>query len=182
VTLNASFLAPIFREWVLLQGFISANRKTLLKTLQEQSVVLVPGGAKEALYAHPGTLKLVLKDRMGFIKLAMDSNVSVIPCIGFGENEIFDTLSMAAELDHKDEKLLWRIQHTVKDFLSFSTPILKHPIPYRTQVTVVVGEPLKLHESKSVEENHALYLQHLSNVYERNKSKYGYDKVKLEFI
>lgn len=44
VTLNASFLAPLFREWMLMLNFISANKETLVAKLQQKdSVVLVPG-------------------------------------------------------------------------------------------------------------------------------------------
>ena len=35
------------------------------------SVVIVVGGAVEAFDAHPGTYKLTLNERKGFIKLAL---------------------------------------------------------------------------------------------------------------
>jgi 1-acyl-sn-glycerol-3-phosphate acyltransferase len=186
VTLNVTFVLPIWREILLLLGYISSSRATLLSTLQEKSVVLVPGGAKEALYTHPGTLKLVLKKRMGFIKLALKAKVPLVPCICFGENEIFDTVPFAA-ISNKDamplwEKLLWRLQQSLKKVLHFTVPIVTNPLPNPIQVTVVDREPLELDYCRSVEENNALYLQHLSALYEQNKTKYGYDDVKLEFV
>jgi hypothetical protein len=55
-------------------------------------------------------------------------------------------------------------------------------IPNKTKITVLVGSPIQFDENKSVDECHAMYLQHLSELYEKNKSKYGYDKVSLEFV
>ena len=57
-----------------------------------ESLILVPGGAAEALHAHGGVMKLYLKNRKGFVKLAMETNAKLVPVIGFGENDIFDTL------------------------------------------------------------------------------------------
>ncbi len=56
-TLVASFKIPFFREWILMNGFISCGKKTLLKLLTHRepnpkSVVLVPGGVSEPLRKH----------------------------------------------------------------------------------------------------------------------------------
>ena len=94
MTLNATFSAPFFHEYMLALGFCSANKPTLVGRLvdEQESLVLVPGGAAEALHAHPGIMKLVLKHRRGFVKLAMETKAQLVPCLGFGENELFDSL------------------------------------------------------------------------------------------
>lgn len=92
VTLNLVFRIPFFRDWLLWLGFISADRVSLSQTLQQgHSVVLVSGGALEALYAHPDQMILLGQHRRGFLKLALDCNALLVPCIGFGENRIFAT-------------------------------------------------------------------------------------------
>lgn len=78
---------------MLAVGFISANKATLKSTLESgKSIVLVAGGAAEALKAEPDTMKLYLQKRKGFVRLALETSKPLIPCIGFGENEIFHTL------------------------------------------------------------------------------------------
>lgn len=164
-TLNASFLAPFFREWMLANGMISANKSTLTQQLTttrpfRKSVVLVPGGAQEALHAHPGVFSLVLKKRKGFIKLALQTGCSVVPCLGFGENEVFGTVYAArvgkmkwngddgtsTTHEHETMDFLHRSVHLLQTqlvkFLTFSTPVTRHIIPNRCKITVVVGEPM----------------------------------------
>lgn len=51
--------------------------------------VLVPGGALEAIEDHEDKVKLVLKRRMGFLKLALRFGVDLVPTFGFGELHLF---------------------------------------------------------------------------------------------
>ena len=46
----------------------------------------LPGGATEALYAYPGKNTVVLKKRLGFVKLAIQKGASLLPAYSFGEN------------------------------------------------------------------------------------------------
>lgn len=79
-TLNASFLVPFYRECLLANGLISANKKTIVRQLNEgKSIVLVPGGASEALLTHPGQYVIVLKKRKGFIRLALSTGKDMFP-------------------------------------------------------------------------------------------------------
>jgi len=51
-----------------------------------RAITIVIGGARESLEAQPGTMKLVLKKRRGFLKLAIREGAGVVPVLGFGEN------------------------------------------------------------------------------------------------
>jgi 2-acylglycerol O-acyltransferase 2 len=164
-----------------MNGFVSANRATLLDTLTKESIILVPGGAAEALHSHPGVLKLHIQNRKGFIRLALDAKVPILPCIGFGESEIFDTVYVHNGMTVW-EQWLWFVQQRSMRLLSFSVPIWTSVIPNKTKITVMLGAPIEFDENKSVDECHALYLRHLSKLYEKNKAKYGYDTVSLEFV
>lgn len=97
VTLNVTFWSPLFREWLLALGYIGASKSTLTKKLtQGVSVVLVPGGAVEALHAHESIFRLHIRDRKGFVKLCRETGAAAVPCLGFGENHAFETFCPAA--------------------------------------------------------------------------------------
>ena len=50
--------------------------------------MLVLGGAAESLNAHPGKLELVLRGRKGFVRIALQTGASLVPCLGYGENDL----------------------------------------------------------------------------------------------
>jgi Diacylglycerol acyltransferase len=92
VTLSQSFCFPLFREYMRALGFISCKKQVMVhRLLAGDSLALVPGGAPEALHAHAGVSRLTLRSRFGFLKLAQQHQVSVVPCFAFGENNAFHT-------------------------------------------------------------------------------------------
>jgi len=181
VTLNATFLTPIFREWIIANGFISANKSTLTRALKTKSIVLVPGGAAEALHTQRDTMKLHLQNRKGFVRLAMETNKPLIPCLGFGENDIFDTL-VTTQSDSGWRGVVWSLQYLFLRATSVSPPILTNPMPRPVRLRVVVGSPLPMDPQKTVDENHATYVDQLIRMYHTHAKVLGHEHVKLEIL
>ena len=76
-TLPFQFKMPFYREFFMTSGAISASRKSIDYVLNSKpagnAVVLVVGGAPEALDTHPTSkdITLILKPRKGFIRMAL---------------------------------------------------------------------------------------------------------------
>ena len=67
-------LGPLHREWILGLGCCSSSRSSIGNVLSGPggaASVLVVGGAAEAIHSQSNKLKLVLKSRKGFVKLAI---------------------------------------------------------------------------------------------------------------
>lgn len=179
-----------------MNGFCSANKPTLKSRLSSESIVLIPGGAVEALHCKPKTMRLIIRKRKGFIRLAMETKAAVVPCIGFGENDIFDTICVGDEqsgaksssdgLDALNVRnLFFKLQTTLYKVFSFSMPLWTHLIPIPHPINVVVGEPIHFSgktDPASVDECHARYLKALQDLYDEHKAKYGYEHVPLELL
>lgn len=181
VTLREVFYFPILREYGIASGYISADKQALRGKLEQgDSIVLLTGGAAEALYAQPGRFTLYLKKRMGFIKLAMETGAAIVPCLGFGENDAYHTFVPDATKD----KFLMRVLLGIRKTIRFSTPMLKSPFPRRKPIHVVVGAPVKFDtaSNKTVEECHAQYVAALTKLYHEHKAKYGHQDIPLEII
>ena len=74
-------------------GGCAASRRgmeNLLKIKKGIATVLVPGGARESLNGDKDQIKLVLKKRKGFIKLAIKHGVPLVPTFSFGEQRVYD--------------------------------------------------------------------------------------------
>lgn len=173
VALRTCFWFPFFREWLLALGCICPDRKTLESKLRsKQSIVLLPGGAAEALHAHRKIFRLYIKHRKGFIRLALDTGAVPVPCLGFGENDIFKTY---------ESRSLMYWQERLYKIMSFSLPILTSIFPIRHPIDVVVGEPVGF-RGKTVDECHQEYLEAVRQLYEKHKANYGYKDVPIEFL
>jgi len=204
VTLKMTFCAPFYRDWLLMMGFIAPNRDLLVKQLTtkepiRKSIVLLPGGASESMHAHPGVFRLYLSKRKGFIKVAMETGCSIVPCLGFGENEIFDTLyGMKQEYEEPEGKKdsgVWkwvkrsvvRIQNETKRMFTFTFPFVTKIVPNRHPVNVVVGKPIHFEktlvlDAVEVDKLHAKYCDEVKKLYDQHKAKYGKPNVEIEIL
>ncbi|KAJ3287356.1 diacylglycerol O-acyltransferase 1, partial [Blyttiomyces sp. JEL0837] len=179
LTLESNFRIPIFPL-----GICSVSRRSCDTVLQKgpgHSIMIVPGGAAEALYAFPGTLDLVLKRRLGFIKLALRHGAHLVPVIGFGENDLWN------QVPNPKGSTLRKLQQTFQKYASFSPPLLYGRgiflydygiLPYRKSVVTLVGEPIvcpKISNPTEADllEYQKLYLDGLKKLYEDNKEKYA---------
>lgn len=185
LTLAMNFRFPFMRDIIMSSGVCSVDRESIEHILQKMgpghSVVIVVGGAAESLDAHPDSLKLTLKDRKGFVKLALRNGASLVPVFSFGENSLYEQVS------NPRGSALREWQTKMKNVMGFAPPIfhgrgvLQYTfglIPYRRPVYSVVGEPIHVTKIKepSVEEVdsfHQKYIDGLISIFEKHKSKYG---------
>ncbi|CAJ0746666.1 7927_t:CDS:2, partial [Entrophospora sp. SA101] len=63
------------------------------------SVMIVIGGAGESLSARPGVYELILKKRLGFVRLAIRCGACLVPVFSFGENDIWEQADNPREND-----------------------------------------------------------------------------------
>ena len=92
LTLSVNFFFPFTREVLMALGINSVTRSSVEKNLlrvkssaakkpRGNAVVIVVGGANEAMDAHPGTAILTLAKRKGFVRLALKTGADVGTCI-----------------------------------------------------------------------------------------------------
>lgn len=146
-----------------------------------RAITIVVGGARESLDAQPNNLRLVLKRRKGFIKLAIRTGADLVPVLAFGENELYDQISSESHpMVHKGQML-------AKKLLGFTVPLFHARgvfnydigmLPYRRAVNVVVGRPIKViqqhePESRYVDGMHAQYVGELQRIWEEWKDQFA---------
>lgn len=145
-TLSMNFRFPIMREILASMGLIAASAGSIRKALKPgAAVIVVVGGAAEALDTKPGEYVLTLTRRTGFFRIALEMGADLVPTFGFGENDIFDTVLAKGSTLHKLQLRMYKM-------MSFSLPIFHGrtavtynmgTLPYRRPLTVVVGEPIR---------------------------------------
>ncbi|GLC63189.1 hypothetical protein PLESTF_000010000 [Pleodorina starrii] len=182
-TLESNFRTPFLREYILLHGLIDAGRETIRRVLTGppgRSVLLVVGGAAEALLAAPGTYDIILQARKGFVRLALQTGASLVPVIAYGETDTFHTY-------------IWppggrgaAVSRWLKKFLGISTPMCWGigvfggwgMMPLQVPLVTVVGAPLAVEKTDSptpeqVDRLHGEYVAAINKLWDETSAKYG---------
>ncbi|KAG2430477.1 hypothetical protein HXX76_010000 [Chlamydomonas incerta] len=182
-TLTSNFWMPGVREYILSHGMCGVGRDTLAHVLSGKpgrAVVLVVGGASEALLAAQGTYDLVLRNRKGFVRVALQTGASLVPVLSYGETDTFHTYipspsSRAAA-----------VMRVLKQVFGFSTPLCWGTglfggwgmIALQVPLTVVVGAPIKVEKvAKPTDEQvaalHKTYTEALQKLWTDTVDNYG---------
>lgn len=156
-----------------------------------RAITIVIGGARESLDAQPYSLRLVLKRRKGFVKMALRTGADLVPVLGFGENDLFD------QLRPEEHPKIHRFQLLVKKVLGFTIPLFHARgifnydvglMPYRRPLNIVVGRPIKVMqnpkpEQEEIDRVHEEYVQELERIYNTWKVDFSPDrKEELQYV
>lgn len=135
--------------------------------------MIAVGGSQEVIHARPGNYHLVLKDRKGFIKIAMQTGASLVPVFSFGENDIYD------QPQNENGSKLSNLQNFVKRLTGITPPIvigrgfLQYSfglIPRRHPITTFVGAPIDVTlnpspTDKEINELHLKFIDKLKHLF-----------------
>lgn len=193
LTLDSNFRVPLYREYALKMGLASVSKVSIENILSRggpngegmgRAVTIVVGGARESLDAQPQSLRLVLKRRKGFVKLAIRAGADLVPILAFGENELYD------QVQPEQHPLIHKMQLVVKKVLGFTVPLFHARgvfnydvgmMPYRRPLNIVVGRPIKVNQSPKpadsyVDELHTIYVKELERIWEEWKDEFASER------
>ncbi|KAL6716279.1 diacylglycerol O-acyltransferase 1 [Lecanora helva] len=193
LTLDSNFRVPFYREYALTMGLASVSRESCENILSRggpngegmgRGITIVVGGARESLDAQPQYLRLVLKRRKGFVKLAIRTGADLVPVLAFGENELYD------QLQPEQHPLIHKIQLVVKKIMGFTVPLFHARgvfnydigmMPYRRPLNIVVGRPIKVTQADKpaddyVDELHDVYVKELERIWEEWKDEFASER------
>ncbi|KXN66479.1 diacylglycerol acyltransferase, partial [Conidiobolus coronatus NRRL 28638] len=191
-----NLIHPLLRELALYFGAQSISRESMLETLRVpgNSVGISVGGGAEMMLAVPNTAKLVIKNRFGFVKIALETGSDLVPVYAFGENEVYNQ-------DPVDQKSFnFRIRRWLYKKTNFFLPSIsgrgifpntKGIFPNNVPIRIVVGKPINVEKvdnptDEQIKELHSKYCGELEALYNQYKDDFWYDSStcpsKIEFL
>jgi len=147
------FWVPIVREFCAWGNAFACSRKAIEQCLaSNSSVVLYPGGMNEipaARFLSPNDLHL---ERRGFLRIAMEQEIDVVPCWVAGETELYTVYHPWPAL----QQFCYR-------FFRYPWPVISLGwhwlpcLPKSRPLIVHVGEPIVVRRDGNLEEYHEQY-------------------------
>ncbi|CAO3631496.1 unnamed protein product [Cunninghamella echinulata] len=190
LTLASNFKLPFYRDIIMALGIASVSRRScehILSSGPGRSIVIVVGGAAESLSARPGIADLTLKKRLGFIRIAILQQASLVPTFSFGENEIYE------QVDNSKGSPLWKLQKKMQNYFGFTLPLFHARgvfnynvgiVPFRHPIVTVVGKPIPVPKiepgtqptEEQLREVQTAYIDELVAIYDKYKDVYAKDR------
>ncbi|KAK2488940.1 hypothetical protein MC885_017810 [Smutsia gigantea] len=171
--LNMWFRVPFLRDYVMSGGLVSSDKESAAHILKRKDggnlLAIIVGGAREALNARPGAYTLLLRNRKGFIRLALMHGVDLVPIFSFGENDLFD------QVENYPGSWLRRIQNQLQKIMGISLPLFHGRGVFQYSF---VGKPIEVQKilrpsQKEVDRLHQRYLRELGDLFEAHKLKHN---------
>ncbi|XP_041094364.1 diacylglycerol O-acyltransferase 2-like [Polyodon spathula] len=184
-TLAGLFKMPIYREYMMCAGMCPVSKPSLKYLLSQNgtgtAVAIVVGGAAESLTCSPGHNSIVIRNRKGFVKLAIEYGADLVPVFSFGENDIFHQVIF--------EEGSWKrsLQIAFHKYVGFAPCLFKGKgilfkswglLPFPKPITTVVGKPIAMPKMVSppgrvVDHYHQLYMQAILDLFDQHKVACG---------
>jgi 2-acylglycerol O-acyltransferase 2 len=173
------FRLPGVRHLCLATGCVDAGRPTAQRVLKAGlSLMVLPGGLDEQLETIHGRERVVLKKRFGFVKLAMQHGVPLVPTYVFGSSDLYYT----SRLLHGSRKTLAKLFRVALPLYSGCWGLCTYPwprgFPLPVPQHVVFGDPILVPRRDEpthaeVEAEHARFVQALTTLFDEHKDRFG---------
>jgi hypothetical protein len=180
------FSIPVLKDLLLWCGCVDANNKTAQYNLSKgRSLYIYVGGEKEQLLTEYGDRKVYTrKENPGFIRLALQYGIPLVPMYTFGETST-----------HYTSRFLYGFRSWLQEKFHIGIPIFWGRwfsiFPLKTKLTVEIGAPIHVPtmgigsqiSDEDLKKYHAIFETELVRLYNRTKERNGcLPTDELEFI
>jgi len=181
--LFAPFFGHFVAKWTGVIG--SADKTSFIARMKRgDSFGLLPGGFHEAARFKYGKDRAVVSNKKGFIKYALQFGYNVVPAYSFGECYTYWNLPDRILLRAR----MWLCDHNLPGMLVFGWPFFPllplqtpwgiHTIHGKGRQFPKIDEPTP----EEVDEYHKLFVQDLSDLFDRHKHRFSLSQSELEVL
>ncbi|KAL2334144.1 hypothetical protein Fmac_015357 [Flemingia macrophylla] len=178
---SAIFYIPFVRHiWTWL-GYTSVAKENFISWVAAgYSCIVVPGGTREILFMETGSENIFLKRRIGFVRIAMEMGLPLVPVFCFGQTNTYKWLKAPG-------KLLQNLARILKITPLFFWGIYGSPIPFKIPLYVVVGRPIEVEKNpeptmEQIAKVHKQFVEELEDLFNRYRAQAGYTNLELKII
>lgn len=170
---NAVLKVPLFKHLLTYLGIVSADKANFQRYLRQHSVAVLPGGIAEMYRQYDDREVMVLRSRKGFVRLAVEEGVQIVPVYFFGNSQL---LKFGPRfLERWGRKYQAALGYCFNHWGPF-------PIVRQVKLMMAVGLPIPVPQTsptdpsfeKVVDEVHAQVIEGYELLYNTYKGVYGW--------
>jgi 1-acyl-sn-glycerol-3-phosphate acyltransferase len=178
---NMALRVPIFKQILRSIGVVDASRQTARKSLENYpyTIGISTGGVAEVFETNADDECIILKERIGLIKLAIRTGADLVPCYIFGNTKLLSC--WGGEGIPKAKTILEKISRKIGFALILIHGRFGLPIPFRIPVLAVLGKPIQTFDIKceeptmeQVQKIQVLLIDEMQDIFDRYKELYGW--------
>jgi len=178
---SAALRPPIFKQVLRSIGVVDASRQVARKTLEGgETIGISTGGVAEIFFTNEDDECILLKERIGMIKLAIRTGADITPCYLFGNTKLLNC--WAGKGIPGARYVLEKISRKLGFALILIYGRFFLPIPFRKPILAVMGKPIQTHHIKcedptpeQVEIIQTKLLKEMERIFDTYKHFYGWD-------
>ncbi|VEU44708.1 unnamed protein product [Pseudo-nitzschia multistriata] len=182
---SAALRPPIFKQVLRSIGTIDASRHVARSALEGgESIGISTGGVAEIFFTNEKDECILLKERIGLIKLAIRTGADLVPCYLFGNTTLLNC--WAGEGIPGATTVLEKFSRKLGFALILIYGRFFLPIPFRKPILAVMGKPVHTHHVKGedptpeqIEMIQTQLLTEVERIFNTYKHLYGWDEKKI---
>lgn len=167
------FNVPLWRHMLGWLGMRPATRRHFVRLLRGKGAVKVnPGGIAEMYLLNDGAEVIKVRDRKGFVRIAVEQGAPILPVYHFGNSAML----------RYGPKCLEPLSRRARVSLGVIFGRWGLPLPFKVRLRCAVGAPVRVRRlprshpefEAAVEEAHGAYMAALEALYNRHRAAYGW--------
>jgi 1-acyl-sn-glycerol-3-phosphate acyltransferase len=183
---NSALRVPIFKQILCRIGVIDASRESARRALENypHTIGISTGGVAEVFETTSADECILLKERIGLIKLAIRTGGDLVPCYMFGNTKLLHC--WAGDGIPGCRKGLEKVSRKLGFALILFYGRCGLPIPFRSAVLAVKGKAIPTHHIMCEEPTDAQITQiqtqlitDMQNLFDQHKHLFGWEDQKL---
>lgn len=170
----AALRLPFIRQLMGWIGCIRADKDSIRAALRRgASVGLFPGGIGEMLRTDAASERILLQDRKGFVQLALEQGVPIVPVYVFGQSVLWSQLQLP--------QWVQRLSRWLRVSLILPYGRFGMLVPHKLPLLYTIGEPIACPrlEGPSTEQitaTHGAVVRAVRELYNFYKDIYGWQE------
>ncbi|KXZ52943.1 hypothetical protein GPECTOR_8g318 [Gonium pectorale] len=171
---NVVFSVPFWRHFIAWLGSVPATTAHFKRALKRGSVAVIVGGIAEMYLVDPKKERIMVKDRKGFVRVAVEEGPDggIVPVFHFGNSRVLDF----------GPRALQGLSRQLRAALGFLYGTAYLPLPRKRPIFMVCGRAIPVRRTAKddpefeavVDETHKRVCDELQRMYDTHKAEYGW--------